>query len=334
MTGERESGRAGERQARRIVGAIAAILLAAPGLVAAQAYPSKPLRIIIPFPPGGATDIGGRYIAQKLGEAFGQQAVPDNRPGANGTIGLELAAKAPPDGHTLVIGQTGNLAISPGLTKVNYDPARDFAPISLVIASPHALAVHPSLPARSLKEVISLARSRPGQLNYASTGSGSAGHLGMELLKKTTRMDIVHVPYKGAAPGLADLAAGHVVLMFTSALSTAQIQRAGRVRVLAVGSLQRSPSLPDVPTIAESGFPGFEVISWWGVLGQAAMPKDIVARLNGEIVKMMASPDARDRIGALGADIMTSTPERFAAYIKSEQAKWGQVIKDSGARVD
>jgi len=316
------------------VGAIAAILLAAPGLVAAQAYPSKPLRIIIPFPPGGATDIGGRYIAQKLGEAFGQQAVPDNRPGANGTIGLELAAKAPPDGHTLVIGQTGNLAISPGLTKVNYDPARDFAPISLVIASPHALAVHPSLPARSLKEVISLARSRPGQLNYASTGSGSAGHLGMELLKKTTRMDIVHVPYKGAAPGLADLAAGHVVLMFTSALSTAQIQRAGRVRVLAVGSLQRSPSLPDVPTIAESGFPGFEVISWWGVLGQAAMPKDIVARLNGEIVKMMASPDARDRIGALGADIMTSTPERFAAYIKSEQAKWGQVIKDSGARVD
>jgi len=318
----------------RVVARVVALLLAAPGLVAAQAYPSKPLRIIIPFPPGGATDIGGRYIAQKLGEAFGQQALPDNRPGANGTIGLELAAKAPPDGHTLVVGQTGNLAISPGLTKVNYDPARDFAPVSLVISSPHALAVHPSLPARSLKDVISLARSRPGQLNYASTGSGSAGHLGMELLKKTTRMDIVHVPYKGAAPGLADLAAGHVVLMFTSALSTAQIQRAGRVLVLAVGSLKRSPSLPDVPTIAESGFPGFEVVSWWGVLGQAAMPKDIVARLNSEIVKVMASPDARDRIGALGADIMTSTPERFAAYIKSEQAKWGQVIKDSGARVD
>ncbi len=310
------------------------VALAAPGLVAAQAYPSRPLRIIIPFPPGGATDIGGRYVAQKLGEAFGQQAIPDNRPGANGTIGLELAAKAPPDGHTLVIGQTGNLAISPGLTKVGYEPARDFAPISLVFASPHALAIHPSLPVNSLKEVVSLARSKPGQLNYASTGSGSAGHLGMELLKKTTRMDIVHVPYKGAAPGLADLAAGHVVLMFTSALSTAQIQRAGRVRVLAVGSLQRSPSLPDVPTIAESGYPGFEVISWWGILGQSAMPKDIVARLNSEIVKLMASPDARDRIGALGADIMTSAPEQFAAYIKGEQAKWGQVIKDSGARVD
>jgi tripartite-type tricarboxylate transporter receptor subunit TctC len=318
----------------RVVAAFVAFALVVPGLVAAQAYPSRPLRIIIPFPPGGATDIGGRYVAQKLGEAFGQQAIPDNRPGANGTIGLELAAKAPPDGHTLVIGQTGNLAISPSLTKVGYEPARDFAPLSLVFASPHALAVHPSLPASSLKEVVSLARSRPGQLNYASTGSGSAGHLGMELLKKTTRMDIVHVPYKGAAPGLADLAAGHVVLMFTSALSTAQIQRAGRVRVLAVGSLQRSPSLPDVPTIAESGYPGFEVISWWGVLGQSAMPKDIVARLHGEIVRVMASPDARDRIGALGADILTSTPEQFAAYIKGEQAKWGQVIKDSGARVD
>jgi tripartite-type tricarboxylate transporter receptor subunit TctC len=314
--------------------AVAAVLLAAPGLAAAQAYPSRPLRIIIPFPPGGATDISGRYIAQKLGEAFGQQALPDNRPGANGTIGLELAAKAPPDGHTLVIGQTGNLAISPGLTKVNYDPTRDFAPISLVIASPHALAVHPSLPARSLKDVISLARSKPGQLNYASTGSGSAGHLGMELLKKTTRMDIVHVPYKGATPGLMDLVAGHVALMFTSVLSTAQVQQSGKVRVLAVGSLQRSPSLPEVPTIAESGYPRFEVISWWGVLGPAAVPKDIVARLNSEIAKVMASPDARDRIAALGADIMTSTPERFAAYIKSEQAKWGQVIKDSGARVD
>ena len=318
----------------RVVAGVVALLLAAPGLVAAQAYPSKPLRIIIPFPPGGATDIGGRYIAQKLGEAFGQQPVPDNRPGANGTIGLELTAKAPPDGYTLVIGQTGNLAISPGITKVNYDPARDFAPISLLIASPHALAVHPSLPARSLKGVIALARANPGQLNYASTGSGSAGHLGMELLKKATRMDIVHVPYKGAAPGLADLAAGHVVLMFTSALSTAQIQRAGRVRVLAVGSLQRSPSLPDVPTIAESGYPGFEVISWWGILGQAAMPKDIVARLNSEVVRAMASPDAQNRIGALGADIKTSTPEQFAAYIRSEQAKWGQAIKDSGARVD
>jgi tripartite-type tricarboxylate transporter receptor subunit TctC len=318
----------------RFVATCVALLLAVPGFVAAQAYPSKPLRIIIPFPPGGATDIGGRYISQKLGEAFGQQVVPDNRGGANGTIGLELAAKAPPDGHTLVVGQTGNLAISPGLTKVGYDPARDFAPISLMMASPHAFAVHPSLPARNFKEAVAFARARPGQLNYASTGSGSAGHLGMELLKKATRMDIVHVPYKGAAPGLADLSAGHVVLMFTSVLSTETIRRAGRVRVLATGGTQRSPLLPDVPTVAESGFPGFAVVSWWGVLGQAAMPKEVVSRLHAEIQRIMASPDARDRIGALGAEIMTNTPEQFAAYIKSEQAKWGQVIKDSGARVD
>ena len=314
--------------------AFIAIFLAAPGLAAAQTYPSKPLRMIIPFPPGGATDIGGRYVAQKLGEALGQQAIPDNRPGANGTIGLELAAKAPPDGHTLVLGQTGNLAISVGLTKVNYDPARDFAPISLVMASPHALAVHPSLPARSLKEVVAIARSKPGELNYASTGSGSAGHLGMELLKKATRMDITHVPYKGAAPGLTDLVAGHVALMFTSALSTAHFQKSGKVRVLAVGSLKRSPSMPEVPTIAESGHPGFEVISWWGVLAPAATSKDIVARLNSEIAKLMASPDARERIGALGADIMTNTPEQFAAYIRSEQVKWAQAIRESGARVD
>jgi len=324
----------------RVLSALIAVLFAAPVVVAAQpastgsgqAYPSKPLRIIIPFPPGAATDITGRYVAQKLGEALGQQAIADNRPGANGTIGLELAAKAPPDGHTLVIGQTGNLAISPGLTKVGYDPARDFAPISLVIASPHALAAHPSLPVRSLKDLVSLARAKPGQLHYASTGSGSAGHLGMELLKKSTRVDLVHVPYKGGTPGLMDLAAGHVELMFTSVLSTSQVKT--RVRVLAVGSLQRSPSLPDVPTIAESGYPGFEVISWWGILGQAAMPKDIVARLHSEIAKAMASPDAQKRIGALGAEIKTNTPVEFAAYIKSEQAKWGQAIKDSGARVD
>jgi tripartite-type tricarboxylate transporter receptor subunit TctC len=314
------------------VGAVIGAIVAVPGLGVAQTYPSKPLRIIVPFPPGAATDITGRFIAQKLGEALRQQAIVDNRPGANGTIGLELAAKAPPDGHTLVIGQTGNLAISPGLTRVGYDPVRDFAPISLAIASPHVLAAHPSLPVRSLQELVSLARARPGQLNYASTGSGSAGHLGMELLKKATRMEVVHVPYKGGTPGLMDLAAGHVALMFTSVLSTSQV--GNRVRRLAVGSLQRSPSLPDVPTIAESGYPGFEVISWWGILGQAAMPKEIVARLNNIVVKGMASADAQKRIGALGADIKTNTPEQFAEYIRRERAKWGQAIRDSGARID
>jgi tripartite-type tricarboxylate transporter receptor subunit TctC len=320
-----------KRTAALLLGGLLTIVA---GGAAAQTYPAKPLRMIVPFPPGGATDITGRYLAQKLGEAFGQQFVVDNRPGANGTLGLDLAAKAPPDGHTLVLGQTGNLAISVSLTRVAYDPTRDFAPVTLVVSSPHVVAVHPSLPARTFKELIALARARPGQLNYASTGSGSAGHLGVELLKKMTKTDLVHVPYKGAVPGFTDLVAGHVAMMFTSVMSTQSFARSGRVRMLAVGSAQRSPSAPEVPTIAESGYPGFEVTSWWGVLGPAAMPKEVVARLNTEIVRIMSTADARERIGGLGADIVTGTPEQFSSYLKLEHAKWGQLIKESGARVD
>lgn len=299
-----------------------------------QAYPVKPLRMIVPFPPGAATDLVGRYVALKLGETFGQQVVVDNRGGANGTLGLDLAAKAAPDGHTLVIGQTGNLSISVSLTKVGYDTLRDFAPITLVVASPHVIATHPALPVRSVKDLVALARSKPGELNYASTGAGSAGHLGVELFKKMTRIDLAHVPYKGAVQGFTDLVAGHVAIIFTSVLSTQTFARSGRVRMLAVASAQRSPSAPDIPTIAESGFPGVEVTSWWGVLGPAAMPKEIVARLNTEIVKIMGTADARDRIAALGADIVTGTPAQFAGYIKQENAKWGQLIKETGARVD
>jgi len=290
--------------------------------------------MIVPFPPGAATDIVGRYVALKLGETFGQQVVVDNRGGANGTLGLDLAAKAPPDGHTLVIGQTGNLSISPSLTKVGYDTLRDFAPITLVVASPHVITTHPTLPVRSVKELVALARSRPGELNYASTGAGSAGHLGVELFKKMTKINLAHVPYKGAAQGFTDLIAGQVAMIFTSVLSTQSFARSGRVRMMAVASAQRSPSAPDTPTLAESGFPGIELTTWWGVLGPAAMPKDVVARLNTEIVKIMATADARDRIGVLGADIITNTPSQFSDYIKLENAKWGQLIKETGARVD
>lgn len=317
-----------------IVLLVAAALTSFVGCVAAQTYPMKAMRMIVPFPPGGATDILGRYLAARLSEALGQQMVVDNRGGANGTLGLEIAAKAPPDGYTLVIGQTGNLAISVGLTKVGYDSLRDFAPVTMVVASPHVLTTHPALPVRSVKELVALAKSKPGQLNYASTGAGSAGHLGVELFKKMTKIDLTHVPYKGAAQGLTDLVAGHVAIIFTSVLSTQSYARAGRVRMLAVASTQRSPSAPTVPTIAESGFPGVEVTSWWGVLGQAAMPKAVVTRLNTEIVKIMGTADARERIASLGADIVTGTPEQFADYIKVEYAKWGQLIKESGARVD
>lgn len=313
---------------------LGALVACAAGSVVAQSYPAKPLRIIVPFPPGAATDMTGRYVAAKLGEALGQQAIVDNRPGANGTLGLDLGAKAPPDGHTLVIGQTGNLAISPGLTKVGYDPLRDFAPISLILSSPHVVAVHPSLPVRSLKDLIALARSRPGQLNYASTGSGSAGHLGVELLKKTVSMDVVHVPYKGGVQGMTDLVAGHVVMMFTSVMSTQSFAKTGKVRMVAVASAKRSPSAATIPTVAESGYPNFEVTSWWGLLVPAAVPKDVVARLNSETVRFMATQNARDRLGAMGADLQTSTPEQFAAFIRTEHAKWGQLIKETGARVD
>lgn len=316
---------------KRLVGLLCA-LLAFP--VAAQTYPVKSLRIIVPFPPGGATDILGRYLGLRLGEIFGQQVVVDNRGGANGTLGLDLAAKAAPDGYTLVIGQTGNLTISPGLTKLAYDPVRDFSPLTMLVSSAHVIAVHPALPVRSFQDLIALARSKPGALSYASSGSGSAGHLSVELLKKLAKIDMVHIPYKGAAPAFTDLIAGHVQLIFTSALSTDQFIKAGRVRVLAVGSAQRSPAMPAMPTIAESGFPGFEVTSWWGALGPAGMPREIVIRLNNELVKIMATPDARERMAALGADITTGTPEQFAQYIKVETAKWGQLIKETGTRID
>jgi len=312
----------------------AGALAAGAGGVAAQSYPTKPMRMIVPFPPGGATDITGRYLAQKLTEAMGQTFVVENRPGANGTIGLDVAAKSPPDGHTLVLGQTGNLAISVHLAKVGYDPLRDFAPVTLVVSSPHVVAVHPALPVRSLKELIALARARPGQLNYASTGSGSAGHLGVELLKKSAKVDILHVPYKGAMPGFTDLVAGHVAMMFTSVLSTQQFARSGRVRMLAVADARRSPSASEIPTIAEAGIPGVEVTSWWGVLVPAKTPSDIVARLNTEVVKIMTSADARQRLGSMGADLVTNTPQQFADYIKLENAKWGKLARESGARVD
>ena len=317
---------------QRAVPSITAALFS--GGLAAQGYPAKPLRIIVPFPPGAATDIQGRYLAFKLGETFGQQAIVDNRGGANGTLGLDLAAKAAPDGHTLVVGQTGNLAISPGLTKVAYDPLRDFAPITLILSSPHVLAVHPSLPVRSVRELVALARARPGQLNYASTGAGSAGHLGVELFRKQTKIELTHIPYKGAVAGFNDLIAGHVAMMFTSVLSTHNFAKAGRVRMLGVASAKRSATAPEVPTIAEAGFAGVEVTSWWGLLAPAATPKEIVARLNGETVKIMTSADARERIGAMGADIATSTPQQFADFIRTEHAKWGQLIKESGAKVE
>jgi tripartite-type tricarboxylate transporter receptor subunit TctC len=301
----------------------------------AQTYPSKPVRMIVPYPPGGATDILARVIGQKLGESLGQQIVVENRPGATGNIGAEVAAKAPTDGYTLLMGQASNLAINISLMgKLPYDPIKDFAPVTLVASTPNVLVVHPSLPVRSIKDLIALAKAKPRAINYASSGNGSPGHLAAELFKKMAGIDMVHIPYKGAAPALNDVVAGQASLYFTSPLSAQSFVRAGRLRMIAVTSAKRSASMPDVPTIAEAGFREFDMTSWWGVLAPAGVSREIIGRLHGEIARILGTKDMKERLAGQGADAVSCTPEEFGAYIKSEISKWARVIKDSGARVD
>jgi len=321
---------------KRAVGALlTSMLVVAAGGAAAQAYPAKPIRLIVPFPPGGATDILGRMVGQRLGENLGQQIVVENRPGANGTLGLELAARAAPDGYTLVIGQAGNLAISISLVgKLPYDPVKDFSPLTLVASTPNVLVVHPSLPIRSVKDLIALARAKPGEINYASAGSGSPGHLAAEQLKKMAGINMVHIPYKGAAPALTDVVAGHASLYFTSPISAQSFVKAGRLRMVAVTSAKRSSSLPDLPTIAEAGFPDFDLTSWWGMLVPAGVSGEIVARIHGEAVRILNAPEMKKRLESQGADAVTSTPEQFSAYIKSEIAKWGKLIRELGVKAE
>jgi tripartite-type tricarboxylate transporter receptor subunit TctC len=319
-----------KRVARGAGAVLAAALVAVAAGAAAQSYPSKPIRLIVPFPPGGATDVLGRIVGQKLSESLGQQVVIDNRPGASGSIGAELTARAPPDGHTIFVGQASNLAINLTLIgKLPYDPVKDFAPVTLIAQTPNLLVVHPSLPVRSVKDLIALAKAKPGAINYASAGSGSPGHLAAELLKKSAKIDMVHIPYKGAAPALTDVVAGNASLYFTSPISAQPFVQAGRLRMVAVTSAKRSLSLPDVPAIAEAGFPEFDLVSWWGVLTPAGVSRDIVARLNSEIIRVLGLPDVKQRYANLGADAVTNTPEQFAAYIRSEIAKWARVVKES-----
>lgn len=310
------------------------LIAVAPG-AAAQGYPSKPIRLIVPYPPAGATDILGRIIGQKLGESLGQQVVIENRPGASGIIGADLAAKAAPDGYSLLVGQAANLAINISLMgKLPYDPVKDFAPVTLVAATPNLLVVHPSLPVRSVKDLVALAKSKPGAINYASAGSGSPGHLAAELLKKAAGIDMVHIPYKGAAPALTDVVSGQASLYFTSPISAQPFVKGGRLRMVAVTSARHSPSLPDVPAIAEAGFPEFDLVSWWGLLAPAGVSRDIIERLHGETIRILNLTDVKQRYANLGADAVTNTPEQFASYIKSEIAKWAKVVKESGARID
>ena len=298
----------------------------------AQAYPAKPIRLIFPFPPGGPTDLLGRAIAQKLSDQMGQQVVADTRPGAGGNLGLELAAKSPPDGYTIVL-SSPLVAISPSLyAKLNYDPARDLAPISLVAVIQNVLLVHPSVPARTLKELIQLARRNPGKLNFGSGGVGTTTHLAPELLKSLVKISMVHVPYKGSGQALVGLIGGEVDLLIMAVPAAAAQIHAGKVRALAVLSAQRSSVIPEVPTTKEAGVDNFEVPIWYGILAPAATPRDVIARLNVEINKALAAPDMKERLARMGIEPMTDTPEQFTSFIKSETVRFAKVIKAAGIK--
>ena len=301
----------------------------------AQDYPNKPIRYIVPFAPGGMTDILGRVFGQKLSEAWGQQVIVDNRPGAAGGIGSDIAAKSKPDGYTILGGTISSHAINVWLySKLPYDPVRDFAPITLYVSLPNMLVVHPSLPVRSVRDLIALAKTKPKELTFASAGSGTSQHLSGELFNVMAGVELLHVPYKGSGPGLADLVGGQVMMFFDNITTSLPLAKAGKIRPIAVTTAKRASVMPELPTIAESGLPGFDVSSWQGVFAPAATPKEIVVKLNAEIRRILALPDVRERLTQLGADPAGNTPEQFAAYIKGEIAKWGPIVKASGARVD
>jgi len=299
------------------------------------AYPSRPIRFIVPLPAGGGADIVARIISERLTKSLGQQVLVDNRPGGGTVIGADLAAKAPPDGYTLLLGTATTHAINASLVrKLPYDPIKDFSPITLVAVLPQIIVSHPSLPVASLKEFIALARKRPGEIFFASTGNGSANHLGGEMLNAVAGLKNVHVPYKGAAPALTDLLAGQVQFMFTTIPPALPHVKSGKLRALAVANAKRSSLLPDLPTTAENGAPGVEASSWNGVLAPAGTPRDIIARLHAEIGAVMKLPGVSDRLASAGVEPMLTTPEEFAAYIESETARYAKVVRSSGARVD
>jgi tripartite-type tricarboxylate transporter receptor subunit TctC len=301
----------------------------------AQTYPSKPVRIIVMYGPGSTIDIMARLIAPKLSEALGQTVIVENRAGAGGAIGMDMAAKAPPDGHTLTIGATGPSVTNPLLyPKTPFDPIRDFAYISLIATGPAVIAVHPSIPAKSLKDLVALAKARPGQLNYGSPGVGTSPHLGGELFKLVTATNIVHVPYKGNAEAITDLLGGQISIVFTGVPPVIPLMKAGKVKLMATTGDKRIATIPDLPTIAEAGYPGAAMGIWYGLVAPAATPKDILARLHKEITRIQMLPDIRERFVQLGTEPTTNTPEQFTTLVRDELMKWGKVIKAAGVKVE
>jgi len=315
-----------------IIGGLAAALVVSAG--AAQSYPVKPIRVILSVPAGATPDVTARLVTPGLSSVLGQPLVVDNRGGAGGLIGAEIAAKAAPDGYTVFISSPGALTILPHLRKVPYDTLRDFAPVGLISVGPFVLITHPSLPVHSVKELIALAQAQPGKLNCASAGNGVANHLALELFKQMAGVNITHVPYKGAPQAVSDVVAGHMNLTFNSIAPVLGHIRAGRVRVLGVASAKRSPQLPEVPTIGEAGVPGFEAENWFGMFAPAQTPKHIVARLSEALVKVVRSPEIQKQFAALGADAVGSTPEEFAVFVRRDMEKYAKVVRISGARLD
>ena len=300
----------------------------------AQDYPSKPIRLVVPYSPGGPVDIVGRLTALKLTDELKQQVIVDNRAGGGGNIAVEIVARSQPDGYTLLMGANGTNAINPGLyPKLAVDPARDLAPIGMVASSPMILVVHPAVPANSIKELITVAKARPGTVNFASSGNGSTAHLSSELFKSMAGVNIVHVPYKGAGPALTDLVGGQVQIMFTGISSTLPYVKSGRLKALAVSSEKRVSILPDVPTVNEE-IAGYEVMTWYGVFAPVQLARPHIAKLNQTLARIFSTPDARQRLNALGAEPITLSPEQFAAAIHRETIKWAKVIKESGTRAE
>ena len=300
----------------------------------AQAYPTRPVRMIIPFSPGGATDVPGRILAQKLSEVFGQQVVVDNRPGAGSTIGTDIAAKSPADGYTLLLTATPFVIGADLYKKLPYDPLKDFAPVMQIGSAPNVLVVHPSLPAKSVKDLIALARAQPGRIDFASSGNGSAQHLFGVLFMSLAKIKLTNIPYKGSAPATTDLISGQVSVGFPGIAIALPHSRVGRLRALAVTSAQRSPQMPDVPSIAEAGVSGYAATLWLGLAAPQGTPKVIIERLNAEITKVLQSPDVRNGFRSAGTDVVASTPEAFGDFIRSEYAKWVRVVQESGAQVN
>lgn len=304
------------------------------GIAGAQGFPSKPVKIIVAFPPGGGTDIVARLLGQKLGEAWGQPVVVENRAGASGTIGTELAARADPDGHTLFMATMGNMTANQHLYKMALDPLAAFAPITRVVDVHFVLMANPSLPAANVRELIELAKKRPGEIAYGSSGPGGAPHLAMELFKRRAGVELIHVPYKGSSQSISDLIGGRVMLTMDSLVQSLPHIKAGRLKALAVLGPRRTELLPEVPTVAESGLPGYALTNWFGLLAPAGTPKEVVSRIHGDAAKALKEPDLKKRIADLGADVVGNSPEEFGAAMRAESAQWAEIIKAANIRAE